>query len=78
MPTILRIGPYRFFFYSNEQWEPQHIHVQRDRALAKYWLNPVSLASSTRFTAKEIRHIQKQVEQNLAIFQEAWNEHFKS
>jgi len=27
MPTILRIGPYRFYFYSNEKGEPPHIHV---------------------------------------------------
>ncbi len=42
MPTILRIGPYRFFFYSNEKGEPSHIHVQRERFLAKFWLNPVA------------------------------------
>jgi hypothetical protein len=28
MPTVLRIGPYRFFFYSNEGHEPPHIHVE--------------------------------------------------
>lgn len=54
MPTVLRIGPYRFFFFSNEEGEPPHIHIQRDNSLAKFWLNPISLASSTRFTAKDI------------------------
>ena len=47
MPTILRIGPYRFFFYNNEDGEPVHIHIQRDNKLAKFWVNPVVLASST-------------------------------
>ncbi|MBW6456390.1 MAG: DUF4160 domain-containing protein [Trueperaceae bacterium] len=28
-PTVLRDGPYRFFFFSNERGEPPHIHVQR-------------------------------------------------
>ena len=37
MPTVLRIGTYRFFFYANENSEPHHIHVQRERALAKFW-----------------------------------------
>ncbi|WP_257281132.1 DUF4160 domain-containing protein [Endozoicomonas sp. ISHI1] len=64
MPTILRIGPYRFFFYSNENGEPAHIHIQRDKALAKFCLKPVMLASSTRFSAKEIRELQKHVDKN--------------
>ncbi len=38
MPTVLRIGAYRFFFYSNESGEPRHIHIQRERMLAKFWL----------------------------------------
>jgi len=39
VPTILRDGPYRFFFFSNEGFEPPHVHVQRDRAIAKFWLS---------------------------------------
>ncbi|MGI2030461.1 DUF4160 domain-containing protein [Endozoicomonas acroporae] len=77
MPTILKIGPYRFFFYSNENGEPAHIHIQRDKALAKFWLKPVMLSSSTRFSAKEIRELQKHVEENQDKFLEAWNEYFK-
>jgi hypothetical protein len=46
MPTVLTIGPFRFFFYSNESSEPAHIHIQRDNMLAKFWLRPVALASS--------------------------------
>jgi len=75
MPAILRIGPYRLFFYSNELGEPAHIHVQRDSALAKFWLTPVSLASSFRFSAQEIRDIQKIVKQHETKLLEAWNEH---
>lgn len=78
MPTILRVGAYRFFFYSNENSEPPHIHVQRERNLAKFWLSPVSLASSTRFSSKEIRDMKKTVEENEAVLLEAWNEYFTS
>ena len=78
MPTILRIGPYRFFFYSNENGEPPHIHIQREGALAKFWLNPVSLASSTRFQPIELRELQKLVVENKAVFVEGWNEYFKN
>ncbi|HEO66160.1 MAG TPA: DUF4160 domain-containing protein, partial [Spirochaetes bacterium] len=34
MSTVLRDGPYRFFFYSGDHDEPQHIHVERDDKLA--------------------------------------------
>ncbi len=76
MPTVLRIGPYRFFFYSNENGEPAHIHIQRERMLAKYWLNPVALARSTRFPAKELKKLESMVVENRELFLEVWNEYF--
>ena len=47
MPTILRDGPYRCFFYSGEGREPPHVHVERDDAVAKFWLHPVSWRAET-------------------------------
>ena len=76
MPTILRIGSFRFFFYSNENGEPAHIHIQRENMLAKFWLNPVNLASSIRFSPKDLRKLQRLVTENKEVFLEAWNEHF--
>ncbi len=78
MPTVLRIGPYRFFFYSNENNEPAHIHIQRDNMLAKFWLNRIVLASSTRFSSKELRKIEALVIDNKEHLMEAWNEYFSS
>ena len=57
MPTILRIGPYRFFFYAGDRNEPQHIHVERDENLAKFWLRPTRLQSSGGFARREINRI---------------------
>lgn len=76
MPVVLRIGPYRFFFYSNENEEPAHIHVQRERALAKFWLKPVALASSSGFPAHELTHLLQLVQNHCKRFEEAWNEFF--
>jgi len=78
MPTILRIGPFRFFYYSNEQGEPAHIHVQRDRMLAKFWLKPVSLAGSTRFSPRDLRQIERLVVENRETLMERWDEYFDS
>ena len=76
MPSIENIGPYRLFFYSSDGREPPHVHVRRDRAMAKFWLNPVRLASSRRFDDHELRELQRTVEENRLRILEAWNEHF--
>jgi hypothetical protein len=73
---MLRIGSYRFFFCSNENGEPSHIHIQRENMLTKFWLKPVVLASSTRFTPKELRKLEQLVQQNRDTFLESWNEYF--
>jgi hypothetical protein len=46
MPTVLRAGPYRFLFYSDDSGEPPHVHVERDDNSAKFWLNPIRLQNS--------------------------------
>jgi len=78
MPTVLKIGPFRFFFYSNENGEPAHIHIQRDNMLAKFWLRPVALASSTRFSSKDLRKLETLVSENKELLLETWNEYFSS
>ncbi len=75
-PTILRTGPYRFFFFSNEGSEPPHVHVQRDSSLAKFWLESGELASSTGFRPHELNRLQKLLTEHRENFLEAWNEYF--
>jgi Domain of unknown function (DUF4160) len=76
MPTVLRIGPYRFYFYSSDGLEPAHIHVERDDCVAKYWLDPVRLAKSRGFTPAEQRTIEDLVVEHRLVLQEAWDEYF--
>jgi len=76
LPTVLRIGPYRFFFFSNEGDEPPHVHVQRDRALAKFWLEPVALVHSSNFPAHELGTVQNHVTEHRAKLLAAWHEYF--
>jgi hypothetical protein len=77
MPTVLKIGPYRFYFYSHEPNEPPHIHVDRDNLSAKFWLKPVSLAKNIGFNAKELRKLYLIVEEYQSNFWESWHEYFK-
>mgnify|MGYP003629874380 FL=1 len=46
--------------------------------LAKFWLRPVALASSTRFSPKELRKLEALVSENKELFLETWNEYFSS
>ena len=76
MPTVLRVGPYRLFFYSGDGKEPPHVHIERDDCLAKYWLEPVRLANSAGYRSAELRVIERVVQDNRAKLLEAWNEYF--
>ena len=76
MPTVLRVGPYRFFFYSSDGDEPPHVHVQRDTAVAKFWLEPLRLDYGTGFRPSELRRIERIIDENRSTLVEAWNEYF--
>lgn len=76
MPTVLQIGPYIFIFFSSDQNEPAHIHVKRDRQIAKYWLEPVALATNRGFKDHELNKIERLVEENREKFVEAWHDYF--
>jgi len=78
MPTILRTGPYRIYFYSHEPNEPPHVHVDRDALSAKFWLNPASLARNLGFSAKELRRIEEIVSEYQGEFLEKWNGYFSA
>jgi len=74
MPTILRIGPYRFFFFSEETGEPVHVHVIREQIEAKFWVSPtVRLAVNEGFAQHELRKILRLVEENKEMIKNEWN-----
>ncbi len=76
MPTVLRSGPYRFFFYSADRHEPLHVHVERENMHAKYWLDPVRLEDSSGFGRSELQQLRRLVEENKDLFLRQWNEYF--
>ena len=77
VPTVLRVGPYRFFFYSSNGLEPRHVHVERDADAAKLWLDPVRIASSGGFSAAEIRRIAGLVRRYRSKLSESWDAYFR-
>jgi hypothetical protein len=77
MPTVLRHGPYRLFFYASDRDESPHVHVEPDDRIAKFWLNPVRLRRSGGFRPEEIRQVSRPVHRHQARLAEAWNEYFQ-
>jgi hypothetical protein len=76
MPTVLRSGPYRLFFYAGDRDEPMHVHVESDDKVAKYWLDPVRLQNSGGFNRLELNQIRIMILRNKSFLMEAWNEYF--
>ena len=76
MPTVLRSGPYRVYFYSHELNEPPHVHVDRDEKTAKLWLEPVALARNLGFRASELTRIEALIRENQENLREAWRGYF--
>ncbi len=57
--------------------EAMHIHVRNGDGEAKFWLTPeVYLADSGRFDARTLGELRTVVEDNKALIERAWNEHF--
>jgi hypothetical protein len=77
MPTVLLYKGYRFFFYSNENNEPEHIHVKKAAAEGKLWLTPVlAIAYLHGFTPAEEREIWEVCTNHSNQFKQKWDEYF--
>jgi hypothetical protein len=77
MPTVLRAGPHRFFFYAGDRDEPPHVHVERDDHQAKFWLAPIRLQNNKRFPRPELNKIERIIEEHQESFMEAWEDYFE-
>ena len=76
-PTILKTGPYRFFFNSREE-KRRHVHVVTSDGVAKFWLEPlVALASFHNLSTKDLRQIETLVREHEDEFRSAWDKHFR-
>lgn len=72
MPTVLRSGPYRLYFFSLDRSEPPHTHVRRENMVAKFWLEPVVLERAGGFSGHELTAIARIVGEHRATLLERW------
>ena len=76
MPTVLHVAPYRFFFVSSDSREPPHVHVQREKMVAKFWLGPVVLERPGGFRSHELDKMGRLVQEHRDLLLERWHEYF--
>ena len=76
MPTVLRTGRYRFFFYASDRAESRHVHVEAGDAKAKFWLDPVRLHSSRGMGRRELSRVHRLVVDHQELLVRAWHEYF--
>ena len=77
MPTVLRTGPYRLYFFSHEPNEPPHVHVDRGGDTAKFWLEPIALARNLGYSAKELGRIERMITEHQNELLEEWHGYFR-
>jgi hypothetical protein len=70
---------FRFFFFSNENDEPPHIHVEKAGDYSKFWLQPdVELAWAKGIRRKDLKWLKAICEEHQKEFLEAWDEFFEA
>lgn len=74
MPTALREKGYRFYFVMFDLNEPIHIHVDRQRKTAKFWLSPMRLARNHGYRDYELNEIESIINERLPQLIAQWNE----
>lgn len=77
-PTVLRQGPYRFYFYAGDRGEPPHVHVEGLGGQAKFWLRPVTLADAWGYSTRQVGMIRRLVNEYQESFLGAWDAFFRS
>ena len=70
MPALLRAGPSRVYFCSNEADEPAHVHVDRAGFSAEFWIRPVRLACGYGFARRELGVIRRILVRNETLLVE--------
>jgi hypothetical protein len=79
VPTVARIGPYRFFFWAHENRETRerpHVHVVSAEREAAFWLAPVELRYNDGYTDRQINRVKRLVVVHQIELLRRWNVFF--
>lgn len=78
MPEVFRKEGFVFFFYSNEENEPVHVHVRKAGGFAKFWMEPIELVYSQRMKTQELTRAEALLQENGKLVREKWHEIFNT
>ncbi|MCD8046009.1 MAG: DUF4160 domain-containing protein [Clostridiales bacterium] len=85
MPQIFKIGSYIVYFWSNENYplEPVHVHIAEGRATSnatKIWITnsgkTVLCNNNSHIPRKELKNMMRIIEANSALITEKWHSQF--
>ena len=76
MPNVLTEAGFRVFFYSDEGFEPPHVHIEYQGAVSKFWINSVQFAGTMGMNAAQIKKASLIVKKHEQLILEKWNEFF--
>jgi hypothetical protein len=74
--TLLRLRGYRFYFHSQATGEPPHLHVDKDRKSAKFWIESTTVVRNVGFSVLETREIARIISEYRLDFLRSWNGYF--
>lgn len=75
-PTVFRHKGYRFFFFSREEMR-MHVHIYSGEGEAKFWIEPgIALATNQGLSKKELREIEKVIQERRDEIERSWRNHF--
>jgi hypothetical protein len=78
-PTVHRENGYRFWFWSNENNEPMHVHVEKAEKSAKFLMKPtIQLVENYGFASGELGWIEQVIHQQTKKIERKWHDHFRS
>ncbi|HEY9815097.1 MAG TPA: DUF4160 domain-containing protein [Candidatus Obscuribacterales bacterium] len=78
MPTVLKLGSYRFYCFFREE-SRVHIHVSLTDGEAKFWLDPeIELATNYKRSRVQIKQIENLIEEHYGEFRKAWDHYFQN
>ena len=74
MPTLLKSGGFKFFFYANEH-EPKHVHVMHADGFAKVELGNLKVVQNY-LKPKDLKMALRVIGENSIAFERIWDEWF--
>lgn len=84
LPSLFRIGPYLVFFWSNENFEPIHVHIGKGKPSSnatKVWLTAsggcIVANNSSKIPRNELNEMLEVISAQHYMICQEWKNHFK-